>query len=785
MRAVLTQIRAGVVRRRAQTAIVLIICILASSVATMAVTLLVRSTSPWDNASERYQGAHLIFHFDASRVSAEQLLTTRSLPGVTAAGPPHPTVIVSFEDRNQKGNVQLIGRDTPGGAVDRIPIAAGRWPQRPGEIVVTRTEDSTIPIQPHVGDTIHALTNHGVIDFKVVGEAIDLGGHGAALDFSNGVAAAWVLPADVMALADGQEVRLGYEMAYRFRNATTEQDLAADRSEIEAALPAGIETQPVIDWIRLRGGSIWLITLLSSIFVSFTVFALVAVAVIVASVVAGSVLSSYRDIGIIKALGFTPVQVLGVYVGQMAVPGLVGGLLGVPLGALASRPFLDYAASSLQLPAPSIFDPVVALIVPSALALLVVLAAVLPALRAAATDSERAIVLGSAPPATRRSRLAAGLARLGAPRAFSIGAGDAFARPVRATLTLTALTIGIATATFAIGFQETLVTLLTKEPASYGYGQDVVVNRYPGIDDSAAMQLLEQQAETQLVVGVRMTPVKVSRIKDVVALYAIKGDASALGYTAVQGRWFERANEAVIGGAAAKEAHLGIGDSLLITLPGGATVAVRVVGVMNDFNTGVGSVRVSWDTITTAIPGVAPNQYLVKLRRGSDLTGFAHRITAAAPDFLQAQVTSFSDISLYSNGITWLITALALVLLAIAAAGIFNAARLTTLERVRDIAVLKAIGMTARQIALMLVASTLVFAVVAAVIGLPLGVWLEGVILTNIGDFFGVAIDTLAGVSPIPLALALVVAFVLALIGGALPARWAAATSVAAVLRSE
>jgi putative ABC transport system permease protein len=784
MRAVLTQIRAGVLRRRAQTAILLIITMLAGAVATMALTLLVRSTQPWDDAFVRYQGAQIMFHFDASSVSTEQLAATGSLPGVTAAGPPHPTVIVSFADGSQKGSLQLIGRETSGGALDQIPIAAGRWPQRAGEIVVTRTEDSSIPLQPHIGDTISALTDRGVVDFKVVGEAIDLGGHGAELDFSNGVAAAWVLPADVTALADGPQAHLGYEMAYRFRNASNAQELSADRTEIEAALPGAIETQPVIDWMRMREGSIWFITLLSSIIVSFTVFALLAVTVIVASVVAGSVLSSYRDIGVIKALGFTPLQVLAVYVGQMAVPGLVGGLLGVPLGAVASRPFLESAASSLQLPAPSVFDPLVALVVPSALAVLVVVAAILPALRAA-TDSVRAIVLGSAPPATRRSRLAAALARIGAPRAVSIGAGDTFARPVRATLTLTALTIGIATATFAIGFQESLVTILTKEPASYGYGQDVVVSRYPGIDDAAAMQLLEQQEQTQVVVGVRLTPVKVSRIKDIAALYAIRGDATALGYRAVEGRWFDRPNEAVIGGAAAKEAHLRIGDTLTAAMPGGATVSFRVVGVMNDFNTGGASIRVSWDTVAAAIPGLEPDQYLVKLRSGADPTAFAQRITTTKPDFLQAQATPFADIALYSNGVTWLITALALVLLGIAAAGVFNAARLTTREKVRDIAVLKTLGMTARQIALMLAASTLVFAVTAAAIGLPLGVWMEGAILANIGDYFGVAMDALAGVSGTSLALALAVAFALALLGGALPARWAAATPVATVLRSE
>jgi putative ABC transport system permease protein len=785
VRAIVTQIRAAVLRRRAQTAVVLVVSLLAGSVSTMALTLLVRSHQPWDDAFQQYNGAHLIFHFDAAKVSLGQLQATTALPGVTTAGPPHETAIVSFQSRAGKGALQLIGRISPGGSIDRIPIAAGRWPERAGEIAVTRTGDSTIPVRPSLGETIRALTTRGTVDFKVVGEVIDLGGHGSELDLSNGVPGAWVMPADIAALVDGQQIRLGYEMAYRFQRAATADDLVADRRDIEAALPAGAETEPVIDWIRMRAGSTWLIVLLSSIILSFTVFALLAVAVIVASVVAGSVLSSYRDIGMAKALGFTPLQLLAIYVGQMAVPALAGALAGLPVGAVASRPFLNDAANNLQLPAPSIFDPVVVIVVPSALMVLVVVAAFVPALRAAATDSVRAIALGSAPRATRRSRLAATLARMRAPRSISIGAGDAFARPVRAGLTLTALGIGIATATFAIGFEDSLIRVLTTDPASYGYAQDLVVHRYPAVGDTTVTDLLNGQPETQTVVAAHLFPARVSGAQDPVAIYGMRGDATALGYRVVEGRWFVAPGDAVIGGAVARAAHVRIGETLAVSLVGGPALALRVVGLMNDFDSLGAVIRVAWQTVATAMPAASPDIYLIKLRAGADSDAYARRITAMSPEFLDTKVTSIAEISTSSNFVTWMVSALALILMAIAAAGVFNAARLTTRERVHDIAILKAVGMTTRQIALMLVASTLVLAVVAALLGVPLGIWLEGVIWTSIGETFGVIVTAGSGFAPLPLALALVAAFGLAMVGGALPARWAAATPVAEVLRSE
>lgn len=784
MAAILTQIRAAVIRRRAQTVTVLLISLLAGSVATMALTLLVRSSQPWDDAFAKYSGAHLIFTFDGGKVSAAQLAATASLPGVTAAGPVQETVQLGFGRSGQKGNLLLIGRTNPGGAIDRIPLVAGRWPAHQGEIVVTRTQDTSIPLRPVTGETISALTSAGVVSFKVVGEAIELGGHASVVNFVNAAAPAWVLPADVEALVSKQSP-LGYEMAYRFQHAGTQAELDADRHMIDAALPPGSETGTAADWMRMRAGSLWLVVLVSGILFAFTAFALLAVTLITGSVVAGSVLAGFREIGISKALGFTPLDVLAVYVGQMAVPALVGAVAGIPFGVLLSRPFLDSIAASVQLPEPAIFDPVVAISVPLGVVALVIVAALVPALRAASADSTRAIAMGSAPPAGRRSRLSVALASLGFPRPVSIGAGDAFARPVRALLTLTALSIGIATATFAIGFQTTLVRLLTQEPAAYGYAQNVTVIRYPGLADQSLSATLAADSETQTVVAQRQLFARLPGLKDPVDIFAFRGDPTALGYHAIRGRWFSGAGEAVIAGNVASEAKLGLGDGLRVPLGDGSSLDLRVVGFYNDFNTSGRSIAVDWSTLAAAQPESTPNEYLIKLRPGGDAGAYAKRVGSSAPDYVDAKATTLSDVNFYSNALAFLVGGLALVLMAIAALGVFNATRLSTRERVFDLAVFKALGMTGRQTALMVVSSTLVLATLGTVVGVPLGSWLEGVMWDTLLASFGFVVSSTSAGNPVSVALAVAAAFGLALLGAWLPARWAAASPVAQVLRSE
>jgi putative ABC transport system permease protein len=128
--AVLTQVRSAVLRHRAQSAVVLLTTMLAATVSTMSLTLAVRSLGPWDAAFASVSGPHLVFHLDAARVTPAQLEATASLPGVVAAGPVHEIAMVPLQRGSEKAVFEIVGRDNPGGAVDRLRLREGRWPER-------------------------------------------------------------------------------------------------------------------------------------------------------------------------------------------------------------------------------------------------------------------------------------------------------------------------------------------------------------------------------------------------------------------------------------------------------------------------------------------------------------------------------------------------------------------------------------------------------------------------------------------------------------------------------
>jgi putative ABC transport system permease protein len=99
--------------------------------------------------------------------------------------------------------------------------------------------------------------------------------------------------------------------------------------------------------------------------------------------VTGAVLAQFRDIGVLKALGFTGAQVAWVYLGQNLVLGAVGGALGIVVGvALAPLPLATLARSLSTTPRPT-FDPVLLAGVWGAVLVVVLMATAWPARRGA------------------------------------------------------------------------------------------------------------------------------------------------------------------------------------------------------------------------------------------------------------------------------------------------------------------------------------------------------------------------------------------------------------------
>ncbi|MDF3142701.1 MULTISPECIES: FtsX-like permease family protein [unclassified Streptomyces] len=217
----------------------------------------------------------------------------------------------------------IVGRGEPDGAVDDLTLAAGRWATGPGDIVLN-TDASPFPA---LGLELTFPGLPGAPTLKVVDAARSV----------TQSADAWVTPAQVTELSTPERPG-SYQMLYRFTAADTAAQVSAGRKAVTAGVKAVTGTQ---SWLTVRASAERDTALYVPFLLAFGVLGLVMSVLIVGNVVAGTVGTGLRRIGLLKAISFTPAQVVRAYLGQALIPAAVGTALGILAGHLLAVPVMS------------------------------------------------------------------------------------------------------------------------------------------------------------------------------------------------------------------------------------------------------------------------------------------------------------------------------------------------------------------------------------------------------------------------------------------------------------
>ena len=470
---------------------------------------------------------------------------------------------------------------------------------------------------------------------------------------------------------------------------------------------------------------------LDALFLLLTVFSgvgLVSSGFLVANTLAAMTAEQVGEIGTLKAIGGTRQQVLTVYVIASALYGILGTLVGVALGAVASWRLLAYIGDLLNLDSSFSISPQGVALGAGVGIGVTILAGLIPSLAATAIrvkDALEAYGIASTYGRGWSDRLVQRMVAL--PPLAAMSLRNLSRRKTRSLITLTVIAVAVAASLAAQSTGASVDRAIDGLFQTFHADAWVYFDQYVGSNFAASFRTVDGVSAAEvwsLTDGwIGTSPVRVWGVPANTTLYAPR---------LVAGRWYN-ANEpdAVdVSTDLAQERNIRVGDTVDLEISGDRR-PFRVVGLLIDNSIFLGSTvagkvflseemvermenRQGWATFF-ALSFDAHDPATVEQRLGELATRFrqyqmgsgsAYREVGSAKE--QSRILS---LALY---------AMSLLIGAMGALGVLNTLTLNVLERRREIGVLRAIGA---------VDANLVQVFLTEGLALGLGGWLVGVVI--------------------------------------------------------
>jgi putative ABC transport system permease protein len=368
-----------------------------------------------------------------------------------------------------------------------------------------------------------------------------------------------------------------------------------------------------------------------------------------------------------------------------------------------------------------------------------------------------------------------------------LAVANARRNPGRAAATTAALMIGIglmAAATVAVDtVRQTADHQLTANyPIDYLLRPQGTGDRHVGVPVEVATRL-RQQGRLSLIAEVRTGQGSLDGIRTSVGTFDDSAAATLLRPQLTAGsmdRFGAGAAVLFTDGTAAKGRN--VGDRITVTADGGHRATFTVVGFAGG-SSQTGDVMVGWSDFAALYPK-ANGDDMVMAKAGDGVAPVDSRaaVESVTDGYPLVSVMSVADwraqVTDAVGQLLTVIAALLAVAIVIALIGIMNTLSLSVLERTRESAVVRALGLTRTQLRVTLLMEALLMGVVGAVVGIAFGVlygWATSrVMFAGIKPILTVPVGELLGYAAL--------AAVAAVLAAVLPARRAAKASVVAAM---
>ncbi|MFJ9641601.1 FtsX-like permease family protein [Streptomyces sp. NPDC101206] len=721
------------------------------------------AANPWQRSFNQSRGAHVWLH---TRAGAD-VAALSGLDGVAAVSGPFRTAAATVESRGARAAVTLRATETAPPETGRPLVTAGSWltppdgaADRDGTVVLEAMVARALWAEP--GDTVRVTGPDGAPrTLRVSGVA-----ETAEPRYRPGGApgTGWVLSPTLDAMARGP---FGQSVGLRLQD-PGDTDFIVQRA---VTVLGADRVAQVTKWQQARAEAGGDDRLLGQVFAVFGLGALLAAALAASGAIAARVRGQLRDIAVLKAVGFTPGQVVRGFLVQHLAFALLGVALGTAaialLGARIPGRIGDAAGVWQDLPG----HTALMIGIPCGAVLLIAAATGLSAWRAGRVPPvpvARA-ALPSAAPMTALGRRALGIR---VPPALVLGWRAAFPRRWRTVVPVLRLALPLALITVALVAWSTLDQFRSR-PATVGVPAALTVRaQQPGGPSDAELE--RSLAAVPGVAAVHPGAEMAALVPGQTGTITLRG----LGTTrdpypsaVVEGRAAGGPDEAVAGQGLLDLLGVRVGDWVRTTVAGRPQI-LHLVGRTIEPDSGGRVITTTVDALRERDPQLRPDYHALVLEDGADLRAVRSALAGSAGGTLEVREAP--------NPADRLEPARAVIAALVAVLALIGLTELLTLvgtgvrDRGRDLLALKAIGLTPRQIGAMIVTAAGLTALLSAGLGTAVGALAGRWLVDAQGASSGIG-SGIAQLPPLPVLLTVVAAAVLgAAAAAALPATRAA-----------
>jgi len=757
MRGTLRWVRADLRARRGQALIT--VAVVAGVVAALflATMLLQGAVNPWQQLFARTRGADVLIYFQNGTDTSE----LRSVAGIKATAQPYQAAPATLEQGAVRSPVELRAMTSEPPAMSVPLVVDGTWLRAPIQDGVVLEASFAQAVRVGVGDRITVDGIDGTrVPMRVIGIA-DTADQGFYPQWTPGLM--WVQPGLLtrveanpsetheivgLRLFDSSTVATGQivQTIWNLYNGPAENSASA--------------VERYSTWQQVKNSMASNGRLLGLLLALFGIIALVGAPCAIANVTAGRVLVQRQDIAMLKALGFTPGQVVRMLLAEQTLLGAAGAGLGLITAWIMTSPEFVRPPDGTPVGLAPLSAGWMALIGVGTV-LTVAVATVIPAWWAGRVSPVAAVQ--PSPPRGHLSLIARLSLLFHLPAALVLGARDSLTRRLSAGLTVFGLAIPMAMITIALTCWST-IDGFTSDPGRIGLASAVTVSQ-GGLDSKQMLALIGTDHQVLAAYPGAQFVTLLPGDNGTFIARAMGTSTRPYPFRAVQGRMFHAANEAVAGQGFLDLMHIHVGAWISPVIDG-VPVILHIVGRTIEPDNNGDVVDFGLDALNHA--GSAPPQlvYHLVLKPGVTAGAARARLLAESHDRLDVQVVTNPAAGLR---VLQLVIAVSVVILAvIALANLLTATVVGMRDHRHEVGVLAAMGLTPRQVMATLVTNTMILTLLGVTAGTVAGLLIAPRLINMQGETSGIgsgiAVSLSAAAVAAILAAALAIAAAAALI---------------------